>query len=996
MRPSTTLGRLLTRSALLVAFALAFTFTAQAATITVDSGTDDGVGCTLREAVQSANTDSAVGGCTAGDGIADEIQFSVGAITLTAGQIAITEGVTVTGPVTITAAASSRIFRIDGSEVVSFSDITFQNGQADGGALFITDSAPVVLTGGAFNMNAAPVRGGAIYVSASGSLTVNGTSFTGNQARGDAANEGGGAIYTNGGTVNINEATFTDNRALGTSGSGGAILNPNGATLDVTDSAFTGNRSQRAGGAIETVNGSTQVTGGTFEGNTAGTNPGNGGAIHGGGSVDVSVFGTTARGNRANEGGAYWISSAGTMALGDVIVEGNIAEGASADQGGGGVYVDGGTLSVTNVTGQSTFSDNRAIGASGSGGAILVNGGSVTIDGTVFMQNRAQRAGGAIEFTAPASDTPMTATIDFATFTNNITGRAPGNGGGIHTTTGDLTMTIDNANFSGNEAWSEGGGLWINTGTTATVTAGSFTGNAARGLAADNGGGALFNNGGSLTVLTSTVSGNRTYADGVPGGGLLAVGGTTAVMQSLFTENYASNGGGVASLNGATVMVHNSTLYGNTARFGGGGFSGSGFLSFDSATIASNSATIGGGGLYNQNTPNQGTPYVTLTNTIVADNSATNGANLKGRHTSAGWNVIGTTPDALTFAAVASDQLGTDPMLGALADNGGPTLTAALMAGSPAIDAGSTALTIDQRGVARTEPDDVGAVEFGDAAPPATASMIVTGVFDGPLSGGNPKVIELYVLDDIADLSAYGVSSANNGGGPTGAPEFTFPADAASAGDYIYVSAEAPGFLAFFGFDADYVSGAASINGDDAIEVFFNGEVIDVYGDVNVDGTGQPWDTVDGWAYRVSGTGPDGDTFVLENFTYSGVDANDDDTSQDTATNPWPIGTYAPAMTVAPTTRTAALATTLDALTVVPNPFRSSARASFAVSEAQAVTVTLYDVMGRQVQQVFSGAAQAEQAIEVSVDGSSLAAGVYVLVLQGETMRSTRQVTVAR
>ena len=86
----------------------------------------------------------------------------------------------------------------------------------------------------------------------------------------------------------------------------------------------------------------------------------------------------------------------------------------------------------------------------------------------------------------------------------------------------------------------------------------------------------------------------------------------------------------------------------------------------------------------------------------------------------------------------------------------------------------------------------------------------------------------------------------------------------------------------------------------------------------------------------------------------------------------------------------------LDALTVVPNPFRSSARASFAVSEAQAVTVTLYDVMGRQVQQVFSGAAQAEQAIEVSVDGSSLAAGVYVLVLQGETVRATRQVTVAR
>ena len=60
---------------------------------------------------------------------------------------------------------------------------------------------------------------------------------------------------------------------------------------------------------------------------------------------------------------------------------------------------------------------------------------------------------------------------------------------------------------------------------------------------------------------------------------------------------------------------------------------------------------------------------------------------------------------------------------------------------------------------------------------------------DGPLSGGVPKVIELFVRNDIPDLSIYGFGSANNGGGSDG-EEFTFPADAASAGSFIYIAYE--------------------------------------------------------------------------------------------------------------------------------------------------------------------------------------------------------------
>ena len=173
-----------------------------------------------------------------------------------------------------------------------------------------------------------------------------------------------------------------------------------------------------------------------------------------------------------------------------------------------------------------------------------------------------------------------------------------------------------------------------------------------------------------------------------------------------------------------------------------------------------------------------------------------------------------------------------------------------------------------------------------------TTDLIITGVIDGPLTGGIPKAVEFYALNDIADLSVYGFGSANNGGGSDG-QEFTFPADSVSAGTFIYVATETTGFNTFFGFDPTYTNGSApSINGDDAIELFKSGAVVDVFGDINVDGTGEPWEYKDGWAYRVDGTGPDGSTFVLDNWFFSGPNALDNETSNATAATPFPIGTF--------------------------------------------------------------------------------------------------------
>ena len=170
-------------------------------------------------------------------------------------------------------------------------------------------------------------------------------------------------------------------------------------------------------------------------------------------------------------------------------------------------------------------------------------------------------------------------------------------------------------------------------------------------------------------------------------------------------------------------------------------------------------------------------------------------------------------------------------------------------------------------------------------------NLMISGVIDGPLTGGQPKAIEFYALDDIPDLSLYGFGSANNGNGG-GVIEFTFPAVSVAAGTFLYLTDSGTDFNTFFGFAADFSDGAASINGDDALELFYTGIVIDVFGDVNTDGTGEPWDYLDGWAYRVNNTGPNTGAFDVVDFTYSGTNALDGETSNATAATPFPIGTF--------------------------------------------------------------------------------------------------------
>ncbi len=170
------------------------------------------------------------------------------------------------------------------------------------------------------------------------------------------------------------------------------------------------------------------------------------------------------------------------------------------------------------------------------------------------------------------------------------------------------------------------------------------------------------------------------------------------------------------------------------------------------------------------------------------------------------------------------------------------------------------------------------------------AQLICTAIYDAQPGASGVKGYEFYALSDIPDLSVYELGVANNGGG-TDSIEYSFPADVLTEGDFIYVANDSTMFADFFGFNANYISGISNINGDDALEVYENAVVIDTYGDVELDGTGEVWEYTDGWAYRKLGTGPDA-IFNPSNWIYSGTNALDNEATNDSAATPVPIGSY--------------------------------------------------------------------------------------------------------
>ncbi len=184
--------------------------------------------------------------------------------------------------------------------------------------------------------------------------------------------------------------------------------------------------------------------------------------------------------------------------------------------------------------------------------------------------------------------------------------------------------------------------------------------------------------------------------------------------------------------------------------------------------------------------------------------------------------------------------------------------------------------------------------------------LLITGIIDGPLPGGFPKGIELYVVNDIADISIYGLESTTNGAAAAGA-EFTFPADAYTAGTFIYVghtnggtTDNAAAFTQYLGVTVTYQDGVMSHNGNDTIILYKNGTVVDSVGEIGVNGTGTAWESKDGWGYRKDGMAQNA-TFDANEWTFSGPDALDgcdnanggtDNGTNAECSSVFPVGTY--------------------------------------------------------------------------------------------------------
>jgi predicted outer membrane repeat protein len=369
-----------------------------------------------------------------------------------------------------------------------------------------------------------------------------------------------------------------------------------------------------------------------------------------------------------------------------------------------------------NFTVQNLTITNGNAGEFGNGGGIYSADGTVTVTNSIFSGN-----------SAPASP-----------------GSGNGNGGGI-ASYGALTVT--NSTFSGNSAGVGGGG--IDNGGTLTVTNSTFSGNSAY-----YHGGGIESGGGALTVTNSTFSGNSAAVE--DGGGIFIGYSTGTVANSIFSGNSAGGGGGISVYNAGTLTVANSTFFNNSAPGAGGGgiandgmltvanstFSGNGAtngggiyswggtLPVTNCTFSGNSATNGGGIYYSSN----GKGAATVTNTILANSS---GGNCAGDPvTNGGYNIDDGTTCYFSGTGCTSTAgnsfCNTNPQLypAGLANNGGPTQTIALQAGSRAINAGNEIIcaappinNLDQRGFGRPGTGatncSIGAYEYNSPGPPS-------------------------------------------------------------------------------------------------------------------------------------------------------------------------------------------------------------------------------------------------------------------------------------
>jgi len=387
-----------------------------------------------------------------------------------------------------------------------------------------------------------------------------------------------------------------------------------------------------------------------------------GGAVFNAGNLAITS--ATISGGYAPNGGAIFNAPTGNLAISDSMVSKNTG------YLGGALFNYNGNTNIQN----STISHNKG----GTAGAVLFFGGSLEVNNSEISGNRASLGGA---FWIGYGE----AAIENSSISQN---RASA-GGGLYIRSGALA--IQDTVIEKNTA-EDGAGMWIASGT------GSPT----------------------VTIQNSVISANKSsfFAGGIL---LQSSGGTLTIENSAIVENRARFSGGGIDFNFGTLIIENSTVSGNKAGTEGGGIHSSNTLVLTNSTISGNSAKKGGG-LY------QGSGQVTMSRSLITGNKANTGNEIQ-LQTAYGatavvndFNIFGSSGNAgvVGFTPGGTDlvpSVAVSAILGPLAENGGPTPTHALVAGSPAIDAVPGAHPecsgTDQRGVARPQGSgcDIGAFE---------------------------------------------------------------------------------------------------------------------------------------------------------------------------------------------------------------------------------------------------------------------------------------------
>jgi len=281
-----------------------------------------------------------------------------------------------------------------------------------------------------------------------------------------------------------------------------------------------------------------------------------------------------------------------------------------------------------------------------------------------------------------------------------------------------VPVTLSKMTFRNAAGQEDGGGVYNCFGTL-TVIDSVITNNKIRHGSGSFGYGAGIYNcpSSTLTLINTTVSRNSAEV-----GGAICNGGMLTIINSTFSGNVARKRRGGAIANYGTLIFTNSTLSGNSSRskgdaggiLNGGLFQSAGTLVINNSTLSGNTAGEGrGGGIFNV----KGSTVV-LQNSTVANNKGGNCSG-EGTLTSDGYNL---SSDSTCNFNSTGDLNDTDPKLGTLKNNGGPTKTLALLPGSPAIDTGNPGgctdgqghlLKTDQRGYPRPDKEDTGGCDRG-------------------------------------------------------------------------------------------------------------------------------------------------------------------------------------------------------------------------------------------------------------------------------------------